>query len=52
MPEAHAKKYGAVIFDYGEVIWMQSRNVHVYKSEWMKEGRDIKNGQRSRRTIN
>uniref|UniRef100_A0A8R1DVR6 Uncharacterized protein n=1 Tax=Caenorhabditis japonica TaxID=281687 RepID=A0A8R1DVR6_CAEJA len=21
----------AVIFDYGEVLWMQSRNVHVYK---------------------
>ncbi|PAV84906.1 hypothetical protein WR25_21766 [Diploscapter pachys] len=26
-----ALKYKAVIFDYGEVIWMQSRNIHVYK---------------------
>lgn len=24
----------AVIFDYGEVMWMQSRNVHVYRSEF------------------
>lgn len=31
----------AVIFDYGEVMWMQSRNVHVYRSELAVEDYEI-----------
>ena len=27
----------AVIFDYGEVMWMQSRNVHVYRSQFLNK---------------
>ncbi|CAD6193365.1 unnamed protein product [Caenorhabditis auriculariae] len=27
----YANPYKGVIFDYGEVLWMQSRNIHVYR---------------------